>query len=389
MIAPSSIRSAPKTKPWMRVRRRAVVAIVALGALLAAATALGFGGFKSVKTLPNSGIDYGVAVGDVNGDGKADIVAANGEHGDDHVSYFRGRGDGTFRPEQSLPAGTNPDGVAIGSLNGDRRKDIAVANYADDTVSILLQKADGDFRDGGTLDAGPGAWQVAITDLNRDGRPDLVTGNYDSTGPDAVSVLLGQAGGGFEAHDDYAANGGSYGIAVGRMNADKRPDVLSIDPDGNPSVLLGKADGSLGGAHTRIIGGGGQAFDPDLGDFNRDGKLDVALADWEQSQVLVLLGKGDGTLRPQIAKPTATGPNAVEAGDFNRDGKLDLAVGLYDAPYGAQVLPGRGNGTFRAPKSYEGADVVEALASGRLNGDKGADLVAGTDSGLDIFLNKR
>lgn len=359
-----------------------------IAGLVLAGTAFGFGLFKPGHTFITGGRSYAVAIGDLNRDGKADIVAATEETGNDRVSVFRGRENGTFQPEISLPAGTSPEGVAIGDLNGDRRKDILAANYDDSTVSVLIQKTNGQFRDGGTLGAGPGAWQVAIADLNRDGRPDIVTANYSSSGPDAVSVLLGKGAAQFRAHQDYASGDGPYGFAIGRMNADKRPDVVTIDSDGNPSVLLAKSNGALGAPKNQTVPGG-DSYDPALGDFNRDGNLDVAIANYTDETVMVLRGSGDGRLKPPISTgATALGPNAMAAGDFNRDGKLDLAVGFYKSPFGFAIYRGKGNGQFKPAQLYPGSDKAEAIAPGRLNGDKGLDVVIGTDGGVDFFLNK-
>jgi len=372
-----------------RVYRKSVLIFVAVGAIMlaAVASALGFGAFRSPSRIPSTGgTVYGVAVGDVNGDGKLDVVAAN----DVHVSLLRGKGDGTFKPEKKLIAGAGPEGVAIGQFNGDSRKDLAVANYTDSTVTILLGKAGGGFTDKGDLTAGPGAWIVRATDLNRDGKQDLVTGNYDSSGPDAVSVFLGKGSGQFRPRQDFPASDGPYGLVVGRVNGDKIPDIVTADTLDTVSVLLGRPDGTLRPPKFQATSAAGDSFDTlALGDFNGDGKTDAAVSDYTGARVLLLRGNGDGTMKPAL--PTSTGtlsPNGIEAADFNRDGKLDVAVASYLSPYGSGVLLGKGNGTFRAPKAYPGSDSGETIAAARLNGDKGTDIVLGDSGGINVYLNK-
>jgi hypothetical protein len=356
-----------------------------------AATVLGFGLFRKGDPVPTGGISYAVAIGDLNRDGKSDVVASNGEGTDDHVSFLRGNGDGTFRKEIRLTAGSDPDGVAVGDLNRDGRKDIVAANYGDDTLSIFLKQTNGKFSLAGTPAAGPGSWQVAITDLNRDGKRDLVTANYGSTGPDTVSVLLGRGNGSFRPHHDFAASAEGYGLVIGRMNRDRRPDVVVIDSDGNPSVLLAKQNGTLSGPITKTVpAGSGDSYDPAIGDFNRDGKLDVAVADYSNNRVQVLHGLGNGHLKdPQMVPTDDLGPNAVAARDFNRDGKLDLAVGYYSAQYGLGIIFGKGKGGFGNRDYYSGTDRADVITAGRLNSDKGPDLVIGTPSGIEPFLNRR
>ena len=372
---------------------RIVVSLLCAAAVcgIFAATVLGFGLFRRSEGLLTGGYVFAVAITDLNRDGKADVVASNGEGPDDHISYLRGKGDGTFKKEIRLPAGADPDGVAVGDLNRDGRKDIVAANLGDDTVSIFLKKRNGKFSPAGTLGAGPGSWLVAITDLNRDGKRDIVTANYSSDGPDAVSVLIGKGNGSFRPHRDFAASDNGYGLVIGRMNRDKRPDVVVVATDGTPSVLLSKRNGALSGPIVKEVPeGSGDAYDPALGDFNRDGKLDVAIADVENDRVQVLRGIGNGHLKGPTMVPTdANGPMAVAARDFNRDGKLDLAVG-YDQPlHGVGIIFGKGNGRFGNRDYYSGIDNAVVITAGRLNSDKGADLVIGTQSGIEPFLNKR
>ncbi|MFN8160748.1 MAG: VCBS repeat-containing protein [Solirubrobacterales bacterium] len=370
---------------------RVVMVAVAL-TLIAAAAAIAFGSFKPVKSIPTGGWTYGVVAADLNRDGHADIVAANDGTSDDHVSVLYGKGNGTFRPEQRLIAGyAGPEGVAVADLNGDRRKDIAAVNYGTSTVALRIQTRSGKFRLGDTLPAGSGAWLIAAGDLNRDGKADIVTGNYDSSGPKAVSVLLGKGGGAFRSHRDYTASGKPYGLLIGRINGDKRPDVVAVDTAGTASVLLTRRNGTLAPAINRTITPWvGDTYDPTLGDFNRDGKLDLAIGSYSSAKALVLLGIGNGHLRS--AKDSDLGglkPNGMAAGDFNRDGKLDLAVGVFNSPWGFAFLPGRGDGSFGAPQPHAGTSSVQTVSQANLNSDKALDVLIGTDKGVEVFLNKR
>ncbi len=382
-------------------RRLAILVVVLVGSPASAGTAFAFGTFGPVTTIPTGGTVYGVALGDLNGDGKADILATNDSSvgtPSGHVSLLLGKGNGTFKPEIKIRDPRGPEGVTIGNFNGDKYKDFAVANYNlystthKSSVEIFLGKKGGGFKDAGRISVGPGAWQIRAADFNGDGKTDLVVGNYDSTGARALAILLGKGNGTFRAPKYYRTpSGAAAGLAVGRMNGDKRPDVVTASYNAaRVCVFLTRANGTLGGSKCKSPAGAGNSYSSvALGDFNRDGKLDVALANYNGGDVLTLLGNGNGTLQAATASPTTgAGPNGIAVGDFNRDHKLDVATGNYLSPYGASVLFGKGDGTFKSPNSYSGSASAQAVVAGRLNGDKGLDLAVGTTSGVDVFLNQ-
>jgi hypothetical protein len=135
-----------------------------------------------------------VAVGDFNGDGKPDLAVANFNWPNPGtVSVLLGKGDGTFLPAQSFPAGKYPNSVAVGDFNGDGKPDLAVANHGDiygngQGVSVLLGQGDGTFQPAQSFPAGSYPQSVAVGDFNGDGFPDLAVANYAW-----VSILLNDA----------------------------------------------------------------------------------------------------------------------------------------------------------------------------------------------------
>ena len=129
-----------------------------------------------------------VAIGDLNGDGKLDLVT--GSEGNT-VSTLANRGDGSFRPRRDYGTGGDPGSVAIGDLNGDRKPDLATANYESNTVSVLANKGDGSFQAKLDYATGRDPESVAIGDLNGDRKPDLATANVAD---ETVSVLANTTG---------------------------------------------------------------------------------------------------------------------------------------------------------------------------------------------------
>src|SRR5215469_7350876 len=114
-----------------------------------------------------------------------------------------------------------------------------------------------------------------------------------------------------------------------------------------------------------------------LGDFNGDGKIDIAVANSGSGDVSILLGNGDGTFHPAVNYSAGHNPSMIAVGDFNGDGKLDLAVECdFDAAAGASVsiLLGNGDGTFQAPKTLSLTAGLAWMAVADFDGDKKSDL---------------
>jgi len=136
-------------------------------------------------------------------------------------------------------------------------------------------------------------------------------------------------------------------------------------------VALGRSDYTTGSNPAGVA----------TGDFNGDGKLDIAQANFYGNTVSVLLGNGDGTFQPHVNYATGIGPDSVVVGDFNRDGKLDLAV-LSQGSNAVSVLLGNGDGTFQRAANYAAGIGDGSLAVGDFNGDGKQDL-ASTSSSSD------
>lgn len=311
-----------------------------------------------------------VAVGDFNGDGNLDLAVASSFDGT--VRVLLGDGKGSFTPVLGYPSsvGVLPTYIAVGDFNGDGKLDLAVANHGDNTVSVLLGNGDGTFTaaPGSPFTVGFGPDSVAVGDFNRDGNLDLaVANNFDST----VSVLLGNGAGSFTAApgSPFTVHAGPTSLAAGDFNGDGKLDLAVVySGDDVVSVLLGKGDGSLGNAVDYSADSTPTALAKSLamavGDFNGDGTLDLAVANFGDNTVSVLLGKGDGTFLPQAIFPTDSGPNSVAIGDFNGDGRMDIAVvngGSNDVSILLQPTPA-------PPPSTSSSNISDVTAGSGLSG---------------------
>jgi len=332
---------------------------------------------------------WSVAVGDFNADGRPDLAVANvSSH---NVSILLGNVGGTFQAAVNYAAGSGPRSVAVGDFNADGRPDLAVANINSANVSILLGNANGTFQAAVNYAVGATPRSVAVGDFNADGRPDLAVANFNS---DNVSILLGNAPpntGTFQAADNYAAGDGPFSVAVGDFNADGRRDLAVANFDsGNVSILRGTGPGrpSFGAATNFAVG-------PDpisvaVGDFNADGRRDLAVANFVSGNVSILRGTGPG--RPSFGAATnfAVGPDpiSVAVGDFNADGRPDLAVANLNSS-NVSILLGNANGTFQARVNYAVGTSPISVAVGDFNADGRPDLAVANNNSdnVSVLLN--
>ena len=386
----------------------------------------GDGTFKTAvgSVLGTNDVTF-IGFGDLNGDGKPDAVTVDPDAAS--AAVMLGAGDGTFQLLSNYETeGTSPLFGVLGDLNGDGKTDLAVANACQTnfldtctgTVVALLGIGAGTFAGPVSFPAGGGFPASTTADLNHDGKPDLVMANRCAVGDCTngnVAVLLNDGNGAFRPAVTYSTGGFfAESVAAGDFNGDGKGDVVVVNQcvgaqdctHGALGVLLGNGDGTLqapvlspsGGAFPRAVA---------VGDFNGDGKLDLALVQCSDSNaclngsnglVGVLLGNGDGSFQAAViyssGDPFAT---AVAVGDFNADGKLDLAVTNgncsltpdgFDVLCGTGsvgVLLGNGDGSFRAPVRYSSVDdQAFSLVVGDFNGDGKLDLAVGNDNCDDI-----
>ena len=334
----------------------------------------GNGTFQGQQTFATGTQPRTVTLGDVNGDGRLDIITANAVS--DNISVLLGTGgsaiNATFLPQQTFATGNSPSFVTLGDVNSDGKLDIVSANRASNTTSVLLGNGNGTFGAQATFATGTQPRTVTLGDVNGDGNLDIITANISST---FVSVLLGNGNGAFKAQSTFAVGGNSRArfVKLGDVNSDGKLDIVTSNGTSNSaSVLLGNGNGTFQTSATFATGS--NALSMTLGDVNGDGRLDIITGNNTSNDVSVLLGNGDGTFQTQSTFATGTGPGSVTLGDVNGDGNLDI-ITANQTSNDASVLLGNGNGTFQLKSDFATGTQSNSVTLGDVNGDGKLDIL--------------
>ena len=402
----------------MRAAKIALLALLVVGSAGAAGTSGSVPGFKASREFDTSAKGTNsVALGDLNGDGKLDVVTAHGAFDDDPpelqrlrlVSVLYGRGNGGLGPSHEYEIANPGDtggawSIAMGDVTGDGKPDVVTGNLDAKSVSVLLNSGTGALEPPVNYALGREPWDVALDDLNGDGKLDIATGN-----PTTVSILLNAGDGTFGSVHEYPAGRNSWAFAVGDLNGDGRPDIATANRKrSSTTVLLNRGDGSFGSPVDYGTGAGPSTVA--IGDVNGDGRADVVSANGSTDpngdldyvdSVSVLLGNGDGTLRPKRnyrVEDDFTDQHlfiTIRIADVNGDRKPDLVTADVGEQWSITVLVNGGKGRFRrhfdyGPNDYTSQEVgqgSEAIALGDLNGDRRPDVVEARSDEVSVQVN--
>ncbi|MCS7054931.1 MAG: FG-GAP-like repeat-containing protein, partial [Thermoflexales bacterium] len=301
-------------------------------------------------TLPTIGA-MGVTVADLNGDGLPEVIFANyydGSTGNLNSRIYWGQAGGTYGVTYSASAVTDiptlgAAGTAVADLNADGRLEIVVANHTSAITfnvdsRIYWGQAGGTY--GITYSASAstdlptkGAAGIGVADLNGDRRPELVFANLAGNS----RIYWGQSGGIYGTTYSVSAitdlpTSGSYGVAVGDLNVDSRPDVVFVS-----RVYWGQVGGTYGVAYSSALSTSlpsGTSHKVSVADVNNDGNLDIAAQDYDGGSTRFFLGplpiSGSATLSWTL--PITFGFRGLSLSDLNSDGRVDLLTSRMGTP---------------------------------------------------------
>jgi hypothetical protein len=362
--------------------------------LLTAGVMMGLAGPPILVPAPGSPISVrganNVAAGDVDNDGRPDLIVLGGQSR--RVAIFLGLGDGRFAPGSpaAFDVPESPSEVALGDINGDKNLDMALASHDSYRVVLLLGNGRGDFQFAPTspivMKDGrqPHTHGLGIADFNGDGDADLVTVNSDNDND--IAVMLGNGQGGFApaAGSPFAVGRSPYPLAIGDLDANGTMDIV-VTSTGlrsraaapyNDGLTALFGDGRGGFRRSQILVKTGRTWFVAIGDVNQDKKPDLVTTHTEDRQLSVLLGDGRGNFAEMANSPLDLGNKAwhMDLVDLNRDGRADVIAA---ADTGVRVMLGNGRGDLvQAPGSpFPTGKGTWRLAVADLNDDGRPDVI--------------
>ena len=338
-----------------------------------------------------------VAIGDVNGDGKADIITTN--YSSNNISILPGNGDGTFGVKTDVAVNLYPDSVALGDLDSDGDLDIVTGNgnrnynyWVDSSLSILANNGDVSFtRNDITLPYYIGTQALELTELNADGDLDIVISGSGYGNSGQMSVLLGSNGSSFGTRTDYNTGYAPHSLAVGRLNQDLSFDVVTANSySNNVSVFPGNGNGSFGTRRDFPVGSSPQSVA--VGDLNGDGNSDIitANANYSSRNVSVLFGDSNGNFGiPTNYSVGNFTPLSVALGDVDNDSDLDVVVSVTGSANQVSVLFNDGTGSLilKENVTVSSGPIAAALRDLDLDGDLDLVTVNNGSNNVSIRLN--
>jgi hypothetical protein len=360
----------------------------------------------TVSIRRNTALNGPVLAADFNGDGIVDVVAQDAaQTSAAQIVVAIGNGDGTFKTP--VRTGFSGEAQAIGDFNNDGNADVVIAAIAQSgapaTVYVLAGRGDGTFTRSSPV--AQRAWTYFATpgDVDGDGNQDLVIGGNDGNA-DGVLVVPGNGDLTFGAPAALTAGAYPNGAAIADLDGDNRKDVAVANHDGHSITIFLHQGGFTFTASDIPLDA--QANDVQAADLNRDGKMDLVVAATNDGsddlfyitgRVYVLNGTGTGAFAQPAKYNTARGAWRLVVGDFTRDGVLDVATAnrsakqdvdfcgfLWDS---VSILPGKSGGTFGAASSFSLGNqsnlvdfryrmTVDSLVAADVNGDRHPDLIA-------------
>ena len=359
-----------------------------------------------------SGPCNGLAVGDLNGDGKPDLALEANETTGGGISILLNGGTGTFGTATYYPVGIGgvfaAGGIAIGDVDGDKKPDVVVTSSSASAI-VYLNQGSGTFAVKGTVGSVPlyPTNNVVLADINNDKKLDIVVPD----GAGDVFTFYGTGKGTFTAGPAYPlqsqSNGGNYLIAVGDFNGDGTLDLLDTNGLDTNTVSLGRGDGSFQTTQLYDYNANLGANNLVTADFNGDGFPDIAQSSSgaaggvsENGKIGISLGSSHGVPGATSFVTASCTSNLVywvATGDVNGDGKADLVAALQGSSNpGCQtnavaVLQGLGTGKFKKAAYYATGSTTQeqTVYLVDVNGDGKLDIVTGNaDGSISVLLNK-
>lgn len=358
----------------------------------------GDGTFGAARSYAAGDQPVAVASADLDGDGTPDLAVANycnagGCSSSGGVAILLAGAAGVYDLSAVYAMGAGSVAVALVDVNGDGKPDLISLNRIDKTLSIRLGAVGGEFGALSTTSLSAAPLALTIGDFNGDGKQDVAVledcGTTNCTVPGQVEILQGTGSGNFQSAAIHAVGYAPVGIAAGATRNVGATDLVianrcgadaSCKSGGTATILLGDGKGSFANGTSVSLGAGPAGMA--LANLRGSGVLDLVITRSADNSVAVFPGTGAGTFNAPMTYPVGNVPSALTIADFNGDGRPDVAVANV-ADSTVSVLYGTGSGTLQsaAPIAVNTNPVALTAISGPAHTAASIATVNGVSSG--------
>ena len=326
----------------------------------------------SLATYPLNNTPNDIEAGDLNGDNKPELVV--------HSVFLPNTGNGRFGAQIGLPTTVGASWKLLGDFNGDGKLDVFVASalLAGIRMQVLFGVGNGTFAATPQNEVFVEPRAMSVSDFNGDNKSDLAM-LFSGSPVYKVVIWTSDGAGGFIVGAENFVGMGAGDLEVGDFNQDGKRDLAVLNRTSEDvSVLLGVGDGTFSPANSFLAGP--VPWELNGGDFNGDSRLDLAIMSSSSRRVTVILGNGTGGFSSPIYNTYTGLMNSMATGDFNGDGKSDVAV-VGNQSTEVLILLAIGGGSFTStPVSYNVGEAPKTIIAGDFNADGRKDLAVGNSS---------